>query len=166
MQVRIVWAESVYRIRLNYTDIGKKAWLYAKLQPGRARKRINATQEAPFYRALYILGWVKNVVHARKRTKLVWVMFQNRVRTKVIPGVIGCAILRSKVMQSMPRRSFPSLGGSFLALNSVCGPTNFAATARYSKDCGPTEGLLSLWPMWGGPMEELHSLWPMWDWRV
>ena len=63
------------------TEIGKKAWLFAKLEPGRARKRINATQEAPFYRALYILGWVKNVVHARKRTKLVWVMFQNRVRT-------------------------------------------------------------------------------------
>ena len=26
-----------------YTEIGKKAWLFAKLQPGRARKRINAT---------------------------------------------------------------------------------------------------------------------------
>ena len=26
-----------------YTEIGKKAWLCAKLQPGRARKRINAT---------------------------------------------------------------------------------------------------------------------------
>ena len=25
------------------TEIGKKAWLFAKLQPGRARKRINAT---------------------------------------------------------------------------------------------------------------------------
>ena len=24
------------------TEIGKKAWLFAKLQPGRARKRINA----------------------------------------------------------------------------------------------------------------------------
>ena len=24
-------------------EIGKKAWLFAKLQPGRARKRINAT---------------------------------------------------------------------------------------------------------------------------
>ena len=28
---------------LVYTEIGKKAWLFAKLQPGRARKRINAT---------------------------------------------------------------------------------------------------------------------------
>ena len=26
-----------------YTEIGKKAWLFAKLQPGRARKRTNAT---------------------------------------------------------------------------------------------------------------------------
>ena len=25
------------------TEIGKKAWLFAKLQPGRARKRIDAT---------------------------------------------------------------------------------------------------------------------------
>ena len=25
------------------TEIGKKAWLFAKLQPGRASKRINAT---------------------------------------------------------------------------------------------------------------------------
>ena len=25
------------------TEIGKKAWLFAKLQPGRARKKINAT---------------------------------------------------------------------------------------------------------------------------
>ena len=25
------------------TEIGKKAWLFAKLQPGRGRKRINAT---------------------------------------------------------------------------------------------------------------------------
>ena len=25
------------------TEIGKKAWLFAKLQPGRAGKRINAT---------------------------------------------------------------------------------------------------------------------------
>ena len=25
------------------TEIGKKVWLFAKLQPGRARKRINAT---------------------------------------------------------------------------------------------------------------------------
>ena len=28
---------------LKCTEIGKKAWLFAKLQPGRARKRINAT---------------------------------------------------------------------------------------------------------------------------
>ena len=27
----------------NNTEIGKKAWLFAKLQPGKARKRINAT---------------------------------------------------------------------------------------------------------------------------
>ena len=26
-----------------YTEIGKKTWLFAKLQPGRARKKINAT---------------------------------------------------------------------------------------------------------------------------
>ena len=26
-----------------FTEIGKKAWKFAKLQPGRARKRINAT---------------------------------------------------------------------------------------------------------------------------
>ena len=25
------------------TEIGKKVWLFARLQPGRARKRINAT---------------------------------------------------------------------------------------------------------------------------
>ena len=25
------------------TEIGQKVWLFAKLQPGRARKRINAT---------------------------------------------------------------------------------------------------------------------------
>ena len=30
-------------IMLVHTGIGKKAWLFAKLQPGRARKRINAT---------------------------------------------------------------------------------------------------------------------------
>ena len=35
------------------TEIGKKAWLFAKLQPGRARKRINATKPPPFSRALY-----------------------------------------------------------------------------------------------------------------
>ena len=29
--------------RLRCTEIGKKAWLFAKLQQGRARKRINAT---------------------------------------------------------------------------------------------------------------------------
>ena len=29
--------------RQSSTEIGKKAWLFAKLQPGRARKRINAT---------------------------------------------------------------------------------------------------------------------------
>ena len=28
---------------LTYTEIGEKAWLFAKLQPGRARKKINAT---------------------------------------------------------------------------------------------------------------------------
>ena len=28
---------------IRYAEIGKKAWLCAKLQPGRARKRINAT---------------------------------------------------------------------------------------------------------------------------
>ena len=28
---------------MSFTEIGKKAWLFAKLQPGRARKRINAT---------------------------------------------------------------------------------------------------------------------------
>ena len=26
-----------------FTEMGRKAWLFAKLQPGRARKRINAT---------------------------------------------------------------------------------------------------------------------------
>ena len=30
----------------------KKAWLFAKLQPGRSRRRINATEEAPFSRAI------------------------------------------------------------------------------------------------------------------
>ena len=30
-------------IWLAHTEIGKKAWLFAKLQPGTARKRINAT---------------------------------------------------------------------------------------------------------------------------
>ena len=30
-------------IRDAFTEIGKEAWLFAKLQPGRARKRINAT---------------------------------------------------------------------------------------------------------------------------
>ena len=29
--------------RNSYTEIGKKAWLFAKLKPGRARKRINTT---------------------------------------------------------------------------------------------------------------------------
>ena len=28
---------------ISFTEIGKKAGLFAKLQPGRARKRINAT---------------------------------------------------------------------------------------------------------------------------
>ena len=28
---------------VSYTEIGKKTGLFAKLQPGRARKRINAT---------------------------------------------------------------------------------------------------------------------------
>ena len=36
------------------TDIGKKVVLFAKLQPDEARKRINATYEAPFSRALHI----------------------------------------------------------------------------------------------------------------
>ena len=35
------------------TEIGKKAGLFAKLQPGRARKGINATYPPPFSRALY-----------------------------------------------------------------------------------------------------------------
>ena len=35
-----------------FTEIGKKAWRFAKLQPGRARKRINATLPPPFSRAL------------------------------------------------------------------------------------------------------------------
>ena len=39
---------------LNSTEIGKKAGLLAKLQPGRARKRINATKPPPFSRALYM----------------------------------------------------------------------------------------------------------------
>ena len=30
-------------LKVKCTEIGKKAWLFAKLQPGRARKRINAT---------------------------------------------------------------------------------------------------------------------------
>ena len=36
----------------NCARIGKKAWLFAKLQPGRDRKRINATWPPPFSRAL------------------------------------------------------------------------------------------------------------------
>ena len=35
--------ESVRVTNADYTGIGKKAWLFAKLQPGRARMRINAT---------------------------------------------------------------------------------------------------------------------------
>ena len=33
----------VMELEVNFTEIGKKAWLFAKLQPGRARKRMNAT---------------------------------------------------------------------------------------------------------------------------
>ena len=33
----------VYFLWQHTTEIGKKVWLFAKLQPGRARKRINAT---------------------------------------------------------------------------------------------------------------------------
>ena len=35
-------ARRLNRHRFNF-EIGKKAWVFAKLQPGRARKRINAT---------------------------------------------------------------------------------------------------------------------------
>ena len=35
--------ENVVKNIKSSTDIGKKAWLFAKLQPGRARKIINAT---------------------------------------------------------------------------------------------------------------------------
>ena len=31
------------QVNMSHTEIGKKAWQFAKLQPGRARKRINAT---------------------------------------------------------------------------------------------------------------------------
>ena len=41
-QVNIHLQGVVYCYR-QYSEIGKKAWLFAKLQPGRARKRINAT---------------------------------------------------------------------------------------------------------------------------
>ena len=34
---------SIVRMTTANTEIGKKTWLFAKLQPGRARKRINAT---------------------------------------------------------------------------------------------------------------------------
>ena len=38
------WEKEKERIRGGRsTEIGKKAWLFAKLQPGRARKTINAT---------------------------------------------------------------------------------------------------------------------------
>ena len=37
---KVFFVEAVLQ---RYTEIGKKAWLFAKLQPGRARKRINAT---------------------------------------------------------------------------------------------------------------------------
>ena len=33
----------VYFLWQHTIEIGKKVWLFAKLQPGRARKRINAT---------------------------------------------------------------------------------------------------------------------------
>ena len=39
-------ARNIYHKQMNNgvcTEIGKKVWLFAKLQPGRARKRINAT---------------------------------------------------------------------------------------------------------------------------
>ena len=39
--------KSVYQLLLPFaqhgTEIGKEAWLFAKLQPGRARKRMNTT---------------------------------------------------------------------------------------------------------------------------
>ena len=46
------------------TGIGKKAGaeLFAKLQPGRARKRINATYPPPFSRALYLMSEVNYVL--------------------------------------------------------------------------------------------------------
>ena len=34
---------AVTALNLKSTEIGKKAWLFAKLQSGRARERINAT---------------------------------------------------------------------------------------------------------------------------
>ena len=39
---------------MNCTEIGKKAGLFAKLQPDTARKRINATYPPPFSRALTV----------------------------------------------------------------------------------------------------------------
>ena len=36
----------------NSTEIGRKVWLITKLQPGRSRKRINATKGAPLSRVL------------------------------------------------------------------------------------------------------------------
>ena len=44
-------------VRKIRTGIGKKAGLFAKLQPGRARKRINATYPPPFSRALYNISF-------------------------------------------------------------------------------------------------------------
>ena len=39
----VVDARTIRRMEGHSTEIGRKAWLFAKLQPGRAKKRINAT---------------------------------------------------------------------------------------------------------------------------
>ena len=45
---------SIQTTRFHIQGSAKKAWLFAKLQPGRARKRINATYSPPFSQALYL----------------------------------------------------------------------------------------------------------------
>ena len=42
-KIHQTWPKPFSQALHSSTEIGKKAWLFAKLQPGRARKRINAT---------------------------------------------------------------------------------------------------------------------------
>ena len=89
------WMKSVPS---QHTEIGKKAWLFAKLQQGRARKRINATQEAPFSRALY-------------RTS----PFSSECLSYLLEMTISC-----KVREHVPSNKYPDFRVGYIRKSVFC----------------------------------------------